>query len=712
MSISAHTRHVAGNGYARPLRAVLLAGAGALALVPASASANDTDTAQVNEASEVIVVTATRTRLPNFDYPGLASVIDMEWLEAERPSDLADLLQDTPGLEVAGGPRRTGQTLSLRGFGRENIALLVDGARQNFSSAHDGVLFLDPGLLARVETVRGAASALYGSGASGGVIAFETANADTFLQPGQTRGARASVGYRSGNEETRGSAAVFGRNDAVSGLVALSARSSGDIALGSGNDLPADDQVISLLANGEWRVSPALTLSGGILSFRNEVEEPNNGQGAQVAAAGNPLMQKDVEADTYRAGLRFAPADQSLIGFEMTLYRTDGAVDEFDPLASRRVTRDLTTTGIRAENRSEFQLGTLPVALTFGGEWYEDEQTGTDSAVPAGTRGGVPNGTTTFYGAYLQAETEFSAGGLGRIILLPGVRWDRFESDSDIGGANEDEAVSARFAATWAPVEPVRLFASWSEAFRAPSLNELYLDGTHFSLPHPILGAPRFVTNEFIPNPALRPETSETVEIGAGYTHTGLLTTNDRLEVKGAWFRTRADDLINLAVDFAFSPTCFAPPAFAPCSAGTSFSSNVANAELEGFEIAALYQNGPLTLAGSVYEVDGEDRSTGDPLGSLQPVQGYVRGVWSFDRADIGARLSFAGDFDNTTAGNERDGFAVLDVFGSWQPFANRNVSINAGVENVFDTDYERVFASVSEAGRTVRLDLTWTGGW
>ncbi|HCY56573.1 MAG TPA: hypothetical protein DF715_14000, partial [Oceanicaulis sp.] len=84
------------------VRAGLLASAAALALLPATALANDADTAQVNEASETIIVTATRTRLPNFDYPGMASVIDMEWLESQRPSDLNDLLRDTPGLEVAG----------------------------------------------------------------------------------------------------------------------------------------------------------------------------------------------------------------------------------------------------------------------------------------------------------------------------------------------------------------------------------------------------------------------------------------------------------------------------------------------------------------------------------------------------------------------------------------------------------------------------------
>ncbi|MFN3834482.1 MAG: TonB-dependent receptor plug domain-containing protein, partial [Glycocaulis sp.] len=118
-------------------RAALMASAAAvLAVASSQALANDAAEAdaQTREASEVIIVTATRTRLPNFDYPGLASVIDLEWLEADRPSDLADTLREIPGLEVAGGPRRTGQTLSLRGFGRENIALLIDGARQNFSS--------------------------------------------------------------------------------------------------------------------------------------------------------------------------------------------------------------------------------------------------------------------------------------------------------------------------------------------------------------------------------------------------------------------------------------------------------------------------------------------------------------------------------------------------------------------------------------------------
>jgi hemoglobin/transferrin/lactoferrin receptor protein len=679
----------------------------------APALASETEVPQT-EASDVIVVTATKTELTNFDYPGLTSAIVLEALEEERPSDLADLLQDVPGLQVAGGPRRTGQTISLRGFGRESVTLLVDGARQNFDSAHDGVLFLDPSLLGRVESVRGSAAALYGSGASGGVIAFETLEADDVLREGQTMGARASLGYRSVNEETRGSAAVFGDAGAFEGIAAISVRQSGDIALGSGGDLPADDEVFSSLLAGEWDISDAVELEVGWLSFRNDAVEPNNGQGASVVGGLNPLVNKDIQSDSYRATLAIAPANP-LIDLQATLFHNIGEVDEIDPAINRFIERDLETTGIRGENRAEFTLGGQDFALLLGAEWYEDEQTGFDSNTPNNQRGGVPTGTTTFTGAWAQLETTFDLGAAGELIVLPGVRFDHFESDSDVGGANEDDAVSPRVAATWAPNAQVRLFASWSEAFRAPSLNELYLSDTHFRLPHPVLGFPTFISNEFIANPNLKPEETETLEIGAGFIEEGVFGANDRFEIKGAWFKTDATDLINLDVDFAFSPTCFAPPFFQPCSAGTSFSENLDSAELDGFEIAAAYVNGPFELSGAVFEVDGKNTATGDPIGALQPIIGHITARYTFEaqRLTVGSRLGFAGEFDKTTdPAAERDGYAVVDLYAGWRPFEDQSVRIDVGVENVFEEDYERVFAGVSEPGRSFRIDLTWTGGW
>ncbi len=694
------------------LVATLAASASLLAL-SAGAQASETEVPQ-SEASDVIVVTATRTNLSNFDYPGLTSAISLEALNEERPTDLVELLENIPGLEVGGGPRRTGQTISLRGFGRESVTLLVDGARQNFNSAHDGVLFLDPALLGRVESVRGSAAALYGSGAAGGVVAFETLEADDVLAEDQSFGARASLGYRSVNEESRGSAAVFGDAGAFEGIAAISARQSGDIALGSGDDLPADDEVFSSLLAGEVDVSDAVELELGWLSFRNSAVEPNNGQGGALVDGLNPLVNKDVASDSYRATLSVAP-QSALIDFEATLYHNVGEVDEIDPAINRFIERDLETTGIRAENRAEFTVGGIESALLIGAERYEDQQTGFDSETVDNARGGVPSGTTTFTGAWAQLETTLDMGRAGELIVLPGVRFDRFESTSDVGGANEDDAVSPRLAATWAINERVRVFSSWSEAFRAPSLNELYLSDTHFSLPHPVLGVPTFITNDFIANPDLKPEETETFEIGTGFIEEGLLTGSDRFEIKGAWFQTEATDLINLQVDFAFSPTCFAPPFFSPCSAGTSFSENLDTAELEGFEVAAAYINGPFELSGALYEVDGTNTATGEPIGNLQPVMGHINARYRFDaqRLMVGGRLGFAGDFDKTTdPAAERDGYAVLDLYAGWRPFADTDVRIDFGIDNVFDEDYERVFAGVSEAGRSIRIDLTWTGGW
>jgi hemoglobin/transferrin/lactoferrin receptor protein len=39
----------------------------------------------------------------------------------------------------------------------------------------------------------------------------------------------------------------------------------------------------------------------------------------------------------------------------------------------------------------------------------------------------------------------------------------------------------------------------------------------------------------------------------------------------------------------------------------------------------------------------------------------------------------------------------VLDLYAGWRPFEDQRVRIDFGVENVFDEDYERVFAGVSE---------------
>lgn len=665
---------------------------------------------------EVLVITATRTEIPAFDYPGMASAIDAETIELTAPASLDELLQELPGVEVAGGPRRTGQTLSMRGLSRENVTLLLDGARQNFNSAHDGVVYVDPMILSGVEAVRGPASALYGSGAAGGVIALRTADPDDLLSGGESFGIGAAAGHRTVDGEVRAGLTAYGRGEVFDVLGHVTRRESGDISLGSGNDLPADDESLAGLIKLGADLAPGIRGELSWQAFRSDVTEPNNGQGNAGVGGLNPLVEKDVTSDTFQLNADIAPSG-SLLDMQIVAYTGQQGVHERETASGRIIDRQLDSWGLRVDQRFEFTLGLFDAGLTVGGEMYEDEQTGFDSDDPTGTRGGVPDAQSSFKGLFTQLELTGAApfGLPGEIVLLPGVRWDSFESSSVLAADNSDDQVSGRFGATYAPNETFRIFANWAQAFRAPSVNELYLDGTHFSLPHPILGAPVFITNEFIANPNLRPESTETIEAGFGLSLRDSFRPGDRLEFKASVYETQAEDLINLSVNFAFPGTCFAPP-FLPCNAGTTNSANIAAATLTGYEAQLHYTSGNgFELSAALSDVDGEDDATGAPLGSLTPIRLFVDGRYTFDaqRLTFGARAEFAGDFDKTNdPALEREGYTVVDLYGRWQPLADRGFAVSAGVDNVFDEDYSRTVAGASEAGRGFRIDLSWSQNW
>ncbi len=74
---------------------------------------------------------ATRSPQPTFDVPALISQVETDAPGNALAGDVADLLEFTPGVEVDNGPRRNGQTISIRGFDDEAIITLIDGRRQN-----------------------------------------------------------------------------------------------------------------------------------------------------------------------------------------------------------------------------------------------------------------------------------------------------------------------------------------------------------------------------------------------------------------------------------------------------------------------------------------------------------------------------------------------------------------------------------------------------
>lgn len=93
-------------------------------------------------------------------------------------------------------------------------------------TGHLNGTFLDPALIKRVEIVRGPSALLYGSGALGGVISYDTVDAKDLLQEGQSSGFRVFGTGGTGDHSTGLGASAFGRTENLDGIVA------GPVAIG------------------------------------------------------------------------------------------------------------------------------------------------------------------------------------------------------------------------------------------------------------------------------------------------------------------------------------------------------------------------------------------------------------------------------------------------------------------------------------------------
>ncbi|WP_428410041.1 TonB-dependent receptor domain-containing protein [Hyphococcus sp.] len=702
-----------------------LAGAG---LIGGMAQAADMASGDLDE----VTVYATRNPIEAFDYAGQVSVIPKDVIEDFNPSTLADIFDAVPGAAIGGGPRRSGMTPDVRGLSGEGVLILFDGARQSYLSGHDGRFFVDPELVRAVEVVRGPTSALYGSGALGGVIAVRTITAADFLEEGERAGVKVSSGYQSVNDEWRvGATGVWrSEDDKVDVVGNFTLRNSSDIELGSGLTLEADDEILSSLLKTTFRPNEEWTLSASWMRYGGNSVDPNNPQGNNPAGPGNGNVDRDIDSNTIQATANYNPST-NLIDANLVGYFTKNTVTEDEIDTTRVVSREVETFGVSLDNRSRFEMGPAALTFTYGGEFYRDEQVGRDNVTADMTRGGVPDATAKFYGAFAQAELSVK-GPVGVFTLVPGVRWDRFENDAVGNPSTSDEAVSPKVGATWKPVPQLLFFGNWSEAFRAPSFNEIYADDIHFQIPNLSVpgpfgpfGPPAFVTNFFIPNPDLVPEESETWEVGAGLDFENILFDGDSFMAKGSYYQSDVTNLIDLEVNIPF--TCFLTPdqlfpGAPPCGSGEAFGNysrnvNVTNAELDGVEVEAQYDNRYVWLRGNVATIDGRDVDNNDYVGVLAPRIIFLDGGVKFFGGDVrlGARVSIASDFDKVNdPTNARDGYTVGDVYAVWQPMTGslKGLRVDIGADNVTDADYEVVAAGVSQPGRNFKAAISWRQGF
>ena len=159
-------------------------------------------------AAERISVTATRVPTRVSDVVADITVIDREQLDRAAGRTLVELLSQQPGLQFSSnGGLGKSSSLYIRGLEARHTLLLVDGVR--LYSATLGTPSFDNlplEAIDRIEIVRGPMSAVYGSGAVGGVVQIFTRSG----AQGLTANAKAVLGTHDFAQTSAGVA--FGNN--------------------------------------------------------------------------------------------------------------------------------------------------------------------------------------------------------------------------------------------------------------------------------------------------------------------------------------------------------------------------------------------------------------------------------------------------------------------------------------------------------------------
>lgn len=671
--------------------------------------------------AEVVVTAATRTPNPLARVPASASVVTQEDFEETQAAAVSQVMKKLPNVEFGGGPRVNGEVPAIRGVFGPSITLLVDGARQNdtTSPGMKSPLFVDPYFINRAEVLRGPASSLYGSGGIGGVMSFNTYSARDLLEPGRQVGGGARLSHNDADKSTRLSARLYGGNDMVDGLIALGSHDWNKIRQGGGGHLDPNDgeAATGLLKLG---VQPArdsrIELSHQF--YKSDNLQVNNPQATQYRTANLPINMPAIQmvhVDQSNTVLKGSFGDAGgAPALAASLYKTRLRYVQDrspDPAITNVLYSDTETETVGANlqgSRVFVGTGWGDHRLTAGLDFFEDEQAAVSAttANPSAPSAVTRNGTRRAAGVFVQDEIAFGHGW----SLVPSLRADRYDASVKDGSLPDNSAsrVSPKVSLAWRE-GGLMLYGNLGEAFRAPTVIELYQNFTGFGL-----------TN-FLPNANLKPEIDRTAELGVDYGRRNIITEGDALKLRAAWFDSRVTDLIsstNLGGMTPAGSSATQQATFAANCTATGLNCklqyrNVPDARRTGGEVELGYSLDRWRINAGYSRVRVEDRDGGENL--FSPPDKLVLQI---RRQLPGQGLSVfwtttgvaAQDYDSTVL-RRRQGYALHDVFLSWMPAAWK-FRLDAGVTNLFDKRYvayqsANAYAHTYQEGRSLKLALS-----
>ncbi|HHK5886863.1 TPA: TonB-dependent hemoglobin/transferrin/lactoferrin family receptor [Serratia marcescens] len=658
-----------------------------------TSSSNAAPAKKAKAADETMTVVATGNQRSSFEAPMMVTVIEGNSPESQTAGTAADMLRRVPGITVTGSGRSNGQDLMMRGYDRRGVLTLVDGIRQGTDTGHINGTFLDPALVKRIEVVRGPSALLYGSGALGGVVSYETVDAADLLLPGHDSGFRVYGTAGTGDHSLGMGASAYGKTDNLDGLLSFGTRDVGDLRQGNGFDAPNDETISNVLVKGTWKLDDNQSLSGNLRYYNNSAQEPKNPQ-TPASSSGNLMTDRSTIQRDAALSYKLKPAGQDWLDAEAKVYYSDVKINAHAN-GSEDEARKQTTKGAKLENRTRLFADTFAShLLTYGTEAYKQEQT------PGGATESFPHAKINFASGWLQDEITLRDL---PVTLLAGTRYDNYKGSSD-GYADVDaDKWSSRGAVSITPTDWLMLFGSYSQAFRAPTMGEMYNDSKHFSIPM----GPTTITNYWVPNPNLKPETNETQEYGFGLRFDDLMLADDSLQFKASYFDTKAKDYITTDVTMELGRGPRGPY----CISCTTFSTNIDRAKIWGWDATLSYKTPWFGWDLAYNRTRGKNEATGDWLSSINP--DTVTSSLDVPLGETGLSAGWVATFAERatrveTGTAEQAGYGVNDFYLSYKGRDRlQGMTTTVVLGNAFDKEYYSP-QGVPQDGRNAKLLVSY----
>ncbi|HVO73842.1 MAG TPA: TonB-dependent receptor [Ignavibacteriaceae bacterium] len=688
------------------------------------------------ELDEVIVSTSrTDKQLRNSPYSEL--LIGSNQIRNQTYQSLPDALKSEPGISLI-REGAWGSEVSIRGLSRENVVALIDGNRISTSTDVAARFSLvDLNDIERVEIIKGASSALYGSGATGGIVNIITKSPpfnDVFSLKGYL-----SSGFNSVNNSSINSGSIYGNGSSWASKITGSFRKAGNLQTPSGKIKNSQFEDYSL--SGNLNLAP---LEDHLIKFNYQLFKANDVgiPGSSVFPNIADVRYPDEKRELFSAGYEIQNISSSLyrLSFKYSYQFIERDVENIPhavqniAAASGSPARRVSVLKItpNADHRSNnFQAyGNLLLSennnLVGGIDYWDRQYRGErkryqliqvlDSVGNISTSTNkitgekpLPDSKFSSLGLFAQDDEEvikdklsFSFGARADIIKVKGemtlnpiyeitngiinnspagqqVIWDKIEET--------DYPYSANIGLKYSIIEELDFTISLGLSYRSPSLEERfqYIDQG---------GVLR------VGNPGLNPERGKSADLGIRYY-------SYELKIISSFFYNYFNDLV------AEVPGTFEGRA-------AFVKTNIGKSRLYGFDISSEYNFiTDFLLFTAISYVKGDDITAGGNLPEISPLNGKIGvqiGLLKNMQAEINS-IIFAAQNETARGEIKTPGYAVFNgsLNSNLLSLSGMNLSISAGIENILNKSYRDHLSTArgsitTEPGRNIffKLNFNW----